>query len=93
MRLWAGYSQVSDPEFKSNNGIEERDFFKCCHCGSYEFVVPKQTDFTRCYSCDDGMGGGLICKKCVENRCYLGWGEMKQIGLALSVRYNQQAVR
>ena len=69
MRLWAGYSQVSDPEFKSNNGIEERDFFKCCHCGSYEFVVPKQTDFTRCYSCDDGMGGGLICKKCVGKPC------------------------
>jgi len=69
MRIWAGYSQVSDPDLKSNNGVKEQDFFKCCHCGGYEFVEPKQTDFTRCPSCDDGMGGGLICKKCVGKEC------------------------
>lgn len=67
MRIFAGYSQVNDPDGKRE--IKEQDFFKCCHCASYEFVKPKQTDFTRCWSCDNGMGGGLICKKCVGKPC------------------------
>ncbi len=60
MRFSAGYSQVNDPDGK--RGIIEQDFFKCCHCGGYHFVEPKDViNLNRCPNCDDYRGGGFVC--------------------------------
>lgn len=70
MRNPQGYAVVTDPG--ARRLTEERDVFKCAHCGKIIHVKPMCDPAEmggRCTNCEDGHGRGLICAKCVGKPC------------------------
>lgn len=70
MRNPQGYALIIDPS--NSRYHEERDVFKCAHCGHIVHVKPMCDPAEmggRCTNCEDGMQRGLICAGCVGKPC------------------------
>lgn len=70
MRNPQAYATIIDPG--GGRFCEERDVFKCAHCGRFVHVKPMSDPAEmggRCTMCEDGMQRGLICKNCVGKEC------------------------
>lgn len=68
MRVEQGYAVIRDRE--SGRITRELSVFSCAHCGfKVHTTTLRSHEFSTCFTCDDGMGRGLICQKCVGGPC------------------------
>jgi hypothetical protein len=68
MRIEQGYGVMTD--VITGQVLEEHSYFSCAHCSQKVATrLLRHHDYSTCFTCDDGKGRGLICKRAECQTC------------------------